>query len=1642
MKSYLLSKLPRVCSLAIAIFAAAMTMTSVQAQIQTAGTLFVNIDATTVAAGALADITNSGSLGGFFETRPGGISIGTTNGVNGIQFVGTNYMVLLNGVGGALIPPPSGLVGANATASIEVWVYNPSVADDECMVAWGRRGTTGQNMAFEYGYNAGLGAVTHTGAANDIGWDNFGGTPLNNRWHHLVYTYDGTTESVYVDGSLVNSKAASFTIATNAGISLAAQWTNNASNTGTVISNAPAFATLGLARVRIHDGALTASQVLANFNTEKATFIALPPVPQFLTAGPVHRYSFNEPVTNDATGLLIHDSIGTAHGVVQGLPGSNTVGQFYGGRLLLPGGPQNTTAYGDLPNGLLSANSTNNGGSGEVSIEVWYKNTGGQSLSWARVFDFGSVGTNGVPGMELTGPGGFPAAGSTGPDTLYYSAQMTSGINQRRLGWQNKDPLPAGSTTNSAATQGDVFTMGTFQTDRHIVVTWQESTGQIIAYENGTQVAAIVATNAISAINDVNLWLGRSQGGFSDTGLAGEYDEVRFYTNILSAGQALGDFQVGPDTINTSEQAASIVVQPQNATVLQGSPASFYVIASGSPAVSYQWKRNGSNIPGATANTFNLTAVTMANNAESYSCVVSNFTSSTPHTLTSSSATLTVVPNQAPPAQFLRETRDGNRNNYNTATSGQVGGLFTSGATPGPVTHLGFYDLNKDGLFKDHHVGIFNSSGLTLLASVVVPAGTSAYLTNGYRWVALNPPLMLTPNTTYILEAEVFNGDGDGWPDIYIPGSWNPYFVGTNGPATRQARFSGGVWPSNPTSTSTLNASYGAPNLATLPIGPVIATMLQTSVTQYSGLTLSVPVIANGQGPVSIQWYKAPSTPLTGQTNSSLVIPAVSLADAGDYYVIANNAFGPSQSANVTVTILPGSPVTITQQPTNTTIPEGYPVSFSITAGGTPPYTYQWSHNGSPVAGATNSIFSLAAVSLANNGDSYSCVVSNVADGIAYSTNSSSAILTVQPNKALALQFLHEPAIGNRDDYNGVVGGNFLVGATDALVTHVGYYDMNGDGLNYDHRVGIFSPSGLTLLTSAVVPAGTGGYLTNGYRWVALNPPFVLTNNTAYIFAAEVFSGSGDVWPDVFVPTNWNTYFVGANDGTTRAARFGSGTWPSAITSGTAANAMYAAGNLAVLPIGLPTVAMQQSNITIYAGQSVTLSTTVNGEAPLTLQWYKAPSTLLPGQTNTSLVLSNLAVSASGDYYAIATNPQGSTQGNNVTLNVLALTPPIITQQPQPQSVYLHQQTTFSVSAIGQQPLSYQWKFNGTPISGATGSAFTLLDASNAKIGDYQVTITNSLGTTNSALATLSLLSVPEGSYEAAVLNANPLIYYRFNEVGGTNVAFNLGSLGTANNGTYQGSIGVGAGPQPPDFFNFESTNSAPTFDAQTTDIRIPALNLNSNAPVAVTLAAWINRSGPQQTYAGIIFFRGTGGANGFGIKQDLTSGADVLEYHWNNTYFSFASQLYVPDSQWVLAALVVQPTKATLYIHDNIGLLSATNVAAHAGVSFSENTTYVGWDAALGSTARRFYGMIDEAMIFDRALTPADLNALYNAAATQSVKLTSTFTGSSLILSWPAGTLQQADEAAGPYSDMTGVTSPYTNAPSAGKKFYRVKVQ
>jgi hypothetical protein len=82
----------------------------------------------------------------------------------------------------------------------------------------------------------------------------------------------------------------------------------------------------------------------------------------------------------------------------------------------------------------------------------------------------------------------------------------------------------------------------------------------------------------------------------------------------------------------------AIVTQPQNQTVTAPQTATFSIVASGTLPLSYQWQKNGSNIPGATSASYSTSATVTGDNGETFRCIVSNSAGSA----TSNSATLTV----------------------------------------------------------------------------------------------------------------------------------------------------------------------------------------------------------------------------------------------------------------------------------------------------------------------------------------------------------------------------------------------------------------------------------------------------------------------------------------------------------------------------------------------------------------------------------------------------------------------------------------------------------------------------------------------------------------------------------------------------------------------------------------------------------------------------------------------------------------------------------------------------------------------------------------------------------------------------------------------------------------------------------------
>jgi hypothetical protein len=94
---------------------------------------------------------------------------------------------------------------------------------------------------------------------------------------------------------------------------------------------------------------------------------------------------------------------------------------------------------------------------------------------------------------------------------------------------------------------------------------------------------------------------------------------------------------------------------------------------------------------------------------------------------------------------------------------------------------------------------------------------------------------------------------------------------------------------------------------------------------------------------------------------------------------------------------------------------------------------------------------------------------------------------------------------------------------------------------------------------------------------------------------------------------------------------------------------------------------------------------------------------------------------------------------------------PSIIAQPASQTVTAGQTAIFSVS--GTPPLSYQWKKNGTAISGAKSSGYTnLAETTSDRESQFAVVASNSAG---SAISNAAMLAV---SAAAAVAQTNPLI--------------------------------------------------------------------------------------------------------------------------------------------------------------------------------------------------------------------------------------------------------------------------------------------
>lgn len=217
-----------------------------------------------------------------------------------------------------------------------------------------------------------------------------------------------------------------------------------------------------------------------------------------------HRYDF------EGTGTAVMDRAGTSHGTIVGdATLSNGVVELSGGSA----GP-----YIDLPNGIVSRLA-------DASFEAWVTWRGGNN--WQRLFDLGDS-THATPENN-------PANGKS-----YLYVTPKSGEGFALAGYS-----VAG---NSMGQELRIVTPGPLMQSvlSHVVVVADDAMNKLTLYIDGELAAEETWAGQLSAINDVNVWLGRSQYS-GDHELNGVYHDFRIYDAALSPTQVATCFVAGPD---------------------------------------------------------------------------------------------------------------------------------------------------------------------------------------------------------------------------------------------------------------------------------------------------------------------------------------------------------------------------------------------------------------------------------------------------------------------------------------------------------------------------------------------------------------------------------------------------------------------------------------------------------------------------------------------------------------------------------------------------------------------------------------------------------------------------------------------------------------------------------------------------------------------------------------------------------------------------------------------------------------------------------------------------------------------------------------------------------------------------------------
>lgn len=399
--------------------------------------------------------------------------------------------------------------------------------------------------------------------------------------------------------------------------------------------------------------------------------------------------------------------------------------------------------------------------------------------------------------------------------------------------------------------------------------------------------------------------------------------------------------------------------------------------------------------------------------------------------------------------------------------------------------------------------------------------------------------------------------------------------------------------------------------------------------------------------------------------------------------------------------------------------------------------------------------------------------------------------------------------------------------------------------------------------------------------------------------------------------------------------------------------------------------------------------------------------------TEVTLVLQNEAIDGSSFFV------------DNVRVFVPAPAAPTVVVQPVGGTRYAGRTFTLAATMDGFPAPQFQWKLNGNPILGATNQTLVLTDSQLTNAGSYVLYATNSLGFTNTAAVTLSVL--PVSGYAGVVLGNNPIGYWRFSDGGGTNAIDYI----AGNNGVDPFGQPLQAGPQPPAFPGFESGNSAPLMNGTNQGYATSSPLLNGLG--AFTLAGWFKINPAQYPFSGPGHPEGRASLFGQRLKAELAfyQGTN-LYFYGEGTSTIFVTSGFAPGA-WHFVAVVSNPGDNTTTVYLD-GVVAGIDVAC---VPTAQPSLFsIGKNVGTSPENSFFPGSIDEVAVFNHALSPSAVSSLYYAGVGFRVNITPQ--PGYLELDWPIGNLQSATNIAGPWQNEPSAVSPWITAPAGDRKFYR----